>query len=300
MTAAVGGLAALMGGLLIATACSGGSQVTSGRSSGAPVSTTSPTITATSTSSFSSSPTPRLAPPRLAPTLLVPTPLVPTRTSSPAPSASSHPSVGSAAMVIWRGDTSHRAVALTFDAGSDVGRTAQILDLLDTENVTATFGLTGAWMRANPAMTRRIVAAGHLVVNHTDEHLSFTGFSTRTQPLSRAERWGALNAAARTFHEVTGKEMTPWFRPPYGDRDASVDQDVGALGYRFELMWSVDSLGWRGVAATEVLRRVLADATPGSIVLMHVGAASTDAAALPAVIRLLRARSLSLVRADRL
>lgn len=81
-------------------------------------------------------------------------------------------------------------------------------------------------------------------------------------------------------------------------RDASVDRDVAAVGYTHELMWSVDSLGWRGAVPDEVRRRVLAAAEPGAIVLMHVGAASTDALALPGLLRELRSRGFSFVHAD--
>jgi peptidoglycan/xylan/chitin deacetylase (PgdA/CDA1 family) len=55
-------------------------------------------------------------------------------------------------------------------------------------------------------------------------------------------------------------------------------------------MWTVDSLGWKGVPAAEVIQRCLGAASPGEIILMHVGSASTDAAALPALINALQAR----------
>lgn len=55
-------------------------------------------------------------------------------------------------------------------------------------------------------------------------------------------------------------------------------------------MWSVDTLGWKGVSPATVLQRCLAAATSGEIILMHVGSASTDAAALPAVIAAVQAR----------
>ncbi len=82
--------------------------------------------------------------------------------------------------MIWRGQISRRVIALTFDAGSGAGNTAQVLNLLRSRQVLATFGLTGAWVRANPTLARRIVTEGHQVVNHTDRHLSFTGRSTAT------------------------------------------------------------------------------------------------------------------------
>ena len=54
-------------------------------------------------------------------------------------------------------------------------------------------------------------------------------------------------------------------------------------------------VGWKGVPTATVVKRVMDSATPGEIVLMHVGSASTDAAALPAVISGLRERGFDFV-----
>jgi peptidoglycan-N-acetylglucosamine deacetylase len=55
-------------------------------------------------------------------------------------------------------------------------------------------------------------------------------------------------------------------------------------------MWTIDTLGWNGLSAQAILDRTLAGAAPGAIVLLHVGAASRDAAALQPMIDALRAR----------
>lgn len=61
-------------------------------------------------------------------------------------------------------------------------------------------------------------------------------------------------------------------------------------------MWSVDSLGWKGLTAAAICNRVVGsmDAASnggnGYIVLFHVGAQSQDANALPCITRKLRSR----------
>jgi peptidoglycan/xylan/chitin deacetylase (PgdA/CDA1 family) len=192
--------------------------------------------------------------------------------------------------VVRRGSTSERVAALTFDAGSDTGYTAAILDTLAAHHVTATFGLTGKWADANPALVRRIVAEGHQVVNHSYDHPSFTGYSTGEPALSRAARLDQLARAEASIRAAGGAGARPWFRPPYGDEDASVRADVALAGYRYVLMWTVDSLGWRGETATSIVTRCLDRAEPGVIYLFHVGAESADAAALPAILDGLRQR----------
>jgi peptidoglycan/xylan/chitin deacetylase (PgdA/CDA1 family) len=53
-------------------------------------------------------------------------------------------------------------------------------------------------------------------------------------------------------------------------------------------MWTVDSWGWRGIPAQEIVQRCLSLAEPGTIYIFHVGSASQDALALQAIIDGLR------------
>src|SRR5205085_3943981 len=114
-----------------------------------------------------------------------------------------------------------RMVALTFDAGSDVGFAGPILDTLAAAGVTATFGLTGRWAEANPDLVRRVVSAGHQLVNHTYEHRSFTGVSAQPAVTTAAARQAELERTDAVLAGISGSTTRPWFRPPYGDYDSS-------------------------------------------------------------------------------
>ena len=212
----------------------------------------------------------------------------PTTVTTPPASVTTVPPAAAPAVAIRRGPAMER-VALTFDAGSDTGHTVAILDTLRANHVPATFGLTGSWAETNPALVRRIVAEGHQIVNHSYDHPSFTGSSAGSGPLSRTARLDQL-ARAEAAIRAAGGGAVPWFRPPYGDEDASVRADIAVAGYRFELLWTVDSLGWRGASPDSVVSRCLDGAVPGGIYLFHVGSASTDHAALQQIVDGLRAR----------
>ena len=209
-------------------------------------------------------------------------------TTSPPPSTSVDPAPS---VVLRRVTTSRPVVVLTFDAGSDAGSTAQILDLLRERGMTANFGLTGCWVEAFPSLAARIVAEGHGVINHTQDHLSFTGVSTGDEPLTTDEREAQVRQAEEVIRSA-GADPRPWFRPPYGDLDDQALVDVGRLGYGYTVLWSVDSLGWKGLAPTEVADRIIGGLEPGAIILMHVGSASTDIGALPAILDAVSARGL--------
>jgi peptidoglycan/xylan/chitin deacetylase (PgdA/CDA1 family) len=187
-------------------------------------------------------------------------------------------------------NTTERVIVLTFDAGSDRGYAEQILNTLAQKNVKASFGMTGIWAQRNPDMIQRIVRDGHHLINHSWDHPSFTGFSTNTAPISSAQRTEQLVRTENLIRSQVGVELKPYFRPPYGDYDNSVLADLQRNGYLYNIMWSVDTLGWQGLTASQINQRVFNGATPGGIILMHVGAASQDAAALPAMIDGLRQR----------
>lgn len=220
-------------------------------------------------------------------------------TSKPAPTApppTTPPTTTSApAVIVATGRAARSVIALTFDAGSDAGHTSQILDTLAANHIHATFGITGLWAQANPTLVRLIAASGDQIVNHSWDHQSFTGGSTHTQALTAAQIDQELGRTDALIRQLTGTGTAGWFRPPYGDRDPAVDTAAGAAGYHWELMWTVDTLGWQGVNPETVVQRCVAAATPGEIILMHVGSASTDAQALPAVIAALQARGFGFV-----
>jgi len=239
------------------------------------------------------------------PTSAAPATVVPTSAAVPAttPSTGRPPTTATTgpaapATAVYRGRTDRDVVALTFDAGSDCGYAAQILDTLAAEGILATFGMTGRWAEANPDLVRRMVQEGHLLLNHTYDHRSFTGLSTGTAALTAAERRDELARADQAVAAITGSSMAPWFRPPYGDVDASVDADLGAAGYRYDVLWTVDSLGWKGLSPAEIEARCLDRAGAGVIYLFHVGSQSQDAAALSAIIAGLREQGYGFVRVD--
>lgn len=206
---------------------------------------------------------------------------------------------GTPATSIARGNTSRRMVSYTFDAGSDVGYAGPILDFLKNRNIKASFGMTGRWADVNPTLVQRMGDEGHHIFNHTWSHDSFTGNSTGKSDLSPARRTEELVTTNRKVMRLTGESTKPYFRPPYGDFESSVLRDVGANGYKRNVMWSVDSLGWQGLTAAAICDRVVdsMDAATfqgnGYIILFHVGAQSQDANALPCITRKLKNRGFS-------
>lgn len=206
----------------------------------------------------------------------------PSSTSTTAPS----PTATASAADVWnlrQFDTDERVMVLTFDAGADTGFAADILDILAEEGIHASFGMTGPWAEENPDLVLRMVNEGHQLLNHSWSHPHFP-------ELTSAERVDEIQRLENYIRDLTGVELQPYFRPPFGEYDEATLADLASHGYTINVLWTIDTLGWKGLSADEINARVLDGAAPGAIVLMHVGSQSQDAAALPEMIHQLRAQ----------
>lgn len=175
------------------------------------------------------------------------------------------------------------AVRLTFDDGP-CAHTGQVLSILRQYNVKATFYLVGRNVNSCPAQVADMVAAGHRVGNHSYTHSDLTTLSYS----------GVVNEIVNTQNAIRNASgVAPVnFRPPYGAINSTVRQVAGAQGVSVDL-WSVDPQDWAQPGSGVIAGRVLSNARPGSVILMHVlYQQSVDA--LPSIITGLRARGLTI------
>jgi peptidoglycan/xylan/chitin deacetylase (PgdA/CDA1 family) len=215
-------------------------------------------------------------------------------TSSPAwvdPSSGPTPPL----VIVRRVVTSRRWVALTFDDGYSSPSISSILGTLERLHARATFCFNAVYVSRWPSALRARIAraaeSGLLgVCNHGYSHRA--GRST-SEAFDRADL--AANVA---WDRVAGVSSLPVYRPPGGDYGPALEAAAHALGYRYLLLWSVDTRDWSGPSADHIRAQVLAETGPGSIVLQH--ALPVSAAALPGIIAGLRARRLEPVRIDEL
>lgn len=161
---------------------------------------------------------------------------------------------------VYRGSGVRRSIALTFDDGPSEG-TLPLLETLQNHSVPAAFFMCGVNVRRLPAVARQVVARGHEVGNHSDNHpymvLRTPGFIGRE-----------FADAQRTIIGETG--VTPrLMRAPYGLRwpgMRGMQRQLGLLG----VMWTVIGHDWEW-GSERIAKFVLDRATPGGIICLHDG-----------------------------
>jgi len=129
--------------------------------------------------------------------------------------------------------TDKKQIALTFDGAWGNEDTATLLDILERQNVTATFFFTGGWISKYPDDVKTILSKGHEVGNHSENHKQMS-------KLSKEQCKEEIRIVHDKVKELTGLDMTV-FRPPFGDYDDTVIQAANELGYHV-IQWDVDTL----------------------------------------------------------
>ncbi len=153
-----------------------------------------------------------------------------------------------------------KLVALTFDAAWGADKTLKILEILEKYDVKATFFLVGFWLDKYPEETKAIAESGCDIGNHSKNHLEMS-------KISKEKIKEELEYVNEKVEELTGKKPA-YFRPPFGDYDNELIETAQSMGLQ-TVQWSVDSLDWKGLSATEITSRVTKNVKNGSIVLFH-------------------------------
>lgn len=199
--------------------------------------------------------------------------------------------------VVRHGSRQTKLIALTFDACSThapSGYDPRIARILIEQRVPATLFLGGKWIQEHPAEARTLATNPLFELgNHTYLH----PHPTRVSPERLRQE---IDWTQNALYQVSGRQAT-LFRAPYGEIDYRVVKmaaDAGLTTVQFDLA--------SGDPDKRIGRKKLADyvagtARNGSIVVMHINHnGKHTAAALPEIIRRLRARGFEFVTVSEL
>ena len=119
-----------------------------------------------------------------------------------------------------------KEVVLTFDDGPLPPHSNQILDILASQCVKATYFLVGEMARAFPATVRRIYEEGHTIGTHSDDHPTRFG-QLPVEKIRREIDWGISDVSAALGDP---KYLAPFFRIPGLARSDIVEKELAARG----------------------------------------------------------------------
>jgi peptidoglycan/xylan/chitin deacetylase (PgdA/CDA1 family) len=230
----------------------------------------------------------------------------PTPPPTAAPTPTPEPTPRPPSILVRHGSRTSSMVALTFDMGGRVGDALPIVNWLVDHRVHATIFMTGEmadnpWTDAGRQVLAIIEAHPELFTlgNHSYTHRDFRN-------LTASEIRDEIARTEAALARSCSQNPRPFFRPPNGGYNADVLAVVGSAGYRYTVLWDVDTIDWRPIAndppgptADQIVTKVLGNAQGGSIVLMHLGGYKTFEA-LPRVVDGLHDRGFDLVSLDEL
>lgn len=161
-------------------------------------------------------------------------------------------------------DREDKKISLTFDVNwAENDYLYEILDLLDENNVKATFFIMGKWViypEGNREKLVEIHKRGHEIGNHSYVHPDFKNIGK--------ER---IIEEVKKTEEIIEKEVgvkTNLFRFPSGSYSEESLSVIHGLQYK-SIQWDVDSVDWKGASKEKEYKKVIDNVKGGSILLYH-------------------------------
>lgn len=163
--------------------------------------------------------------------------------------------------IVCKAITDKKEIAISFDDGPAINYTPEILEILKSENVKATFFCIGNRIEGNENILKKIHAEGHIIGNHSfSHHTLFDLFSTEKMKADMK----MMDAEMEKLIGIKPK----LFRPPYGVTNPALKKAIINGGYT-PVGWSVRSLDTVAKDEQKFFEKIKAGIKPGAVFLFH-------------------------------
>lgn len=180
-------------------------------------------------------------------------------------------------------DDRDKVIYLTFDAGYENGNVEKTLDILKEKGVSAAFFILGNLISSNGELVKRMSDDGHLVCNHTYHHRDMSRVA------SKEEFVRELASLENAYRELTGAEISKYYRPPEGRFSENNLNYAEEMGYS-TVFWSFAYADWdnnKQPSAEYAVNKITSNVHNGAVVLLHPTSA-TNVEILPTIIDFLK------------
>lgn len=193
--------------------------------------------------------------------------------------------------IVCKAITGKKEIAISFDDGPAANYTPEILNLLKSENVKATFFCIGNRIAGNESILKQIHADGHIIGNHSfSHHTLFDLFSAKKMQADMKQMDAEMERVIGLRPKL--------FRPPYGVTNPNLKKAIIKGGYT-PVGWSVRSLDTVAKNESKLLRKITAGISPGAVFLFH-DTCSITRNVLPEFIQEVKKRGYQIVPLDKL
>jgi len=164
-------------------------------------------------------------------------------------------------IIIKRGSSDEKIIALTFDDGPDKDYTPQVLDILKKYNVKATFFVVGENVEWNSKILKRQYEEGHEIGNHTFTHINVSkkGYD---------EIYKEINSTQQLVKDIIGIEPK-LFRPPYRAISKAMCNIVKEKDMNVVLWSNLDPRDWSNPGTNYIVNIITSKVQNGTIILLH-------------------------------
>ncbi|APH06612.1 polysaccharide deacetylase family sporulation protein PdaB [Bacillus weihaiensis] len=178
---------------------------------------------------------------------------------------------------IYKGDSTKKEIALTFDISWGDVKAEEILATLEKEKVNnATFFLSASWAESHPDVVKQILDSGHQIGSMGYNYKNY-------RDLEPNEIRKDLSLAQETFTKLGIKDIH-LLRPPSGVFDKEVLKIAQQLGYTI-VHYSIDSEDWTNPGVQKIVDNTTKGLKGGDIILLHASdSAKQTNEALPLIL----------------
>jgi probable sporulation protein (polysaccharide deacetylase family) len=184
---------------------------------------------------------------------------------------------------IYKGNPKKPMVSIMINVAWGDEYIPKILEVLEKQNVRATFFFDGSWIAKNAETARLIQQKGHEMANHAYSH-------PQMSRLSRERAVEEITKTQKLLKEQFGVD-NKLFAPPSGDYSEETVRIAHELKLK-TILWTLDTVDWKNPKPETIVRKITANVEPGSLILMHPTFSAS--AALEPMIREIRRKKLVL------
>jgi peptidoglycan/xylan/chitin deacetylase (PgdA/CDA1 family) len=167
---------------------------------------------------------------------------------------------------VWHLPNNNNQVYFTFDDGPDPEITPQVLEILNSYGVTATFFLLGERIWNHRRELKSIDYQHHGLANHGYHHIPH---------ILRKQNWygNGLFLTDQLLQKKFGT-TSPWFRPPFGIWSPGLRRQL-EISNKILTIWSLIAFDFRW-DSEKVLKHLKNKVRSGDIIVFHDNAKSRE------------------------